>query len=176
MMTGRLDRLPLESSERLSRGAHQIRSVATLDHLTVDCFDCRLVMPGPGRCSRGRFRVVGGGEGVSIEIAKTMNRRSVLRLLGLGGAAALAAACSTPAPASPTAAPAKPADAKPAASPAAGALPRPRRHRRWQVQPPHLRRPRRASAKSIGIRSLPPPRLKVRSRWPLTRVLAIEPS
>lgn len=58
---------------------------------------------------------------------RAVNRRTALRLIGLGGAATLAAACQAAAPTSPTAAPAKPTEAakpaapagSPAASPAA---------------------------------------------------------
>src|SRR5688572_26056612 len=54
-----------------------------------------------------------------------LTRRRALELLGLSGAGALLAACSAPAPASPTAAPAKPTTASAAAagSPAAAASP-----------------------------------------------------
>ena len=52
-----------------------------------------------------------------------MSRRSVLRLLGIGSAAALAAACSPSAPAAPTAKPAEPAQPAAAASPAAAGSP-----------------------------------------------------
>jgi len=52
-----------------------------------------------------------------------MSRRSVLRLLGIGSAAALAAACSPSAPASPTAKPAAAASPAAAGSPSAAASP-----------------------------------------------------
>jgi peptide/nickel transport system substrate-binding protein len=49
-------------------------------------------------------------------LERRLSRRGLLRVMALGGSAALLAACAPAAPASPTAAPAKPAESKPADS------------------------------------------------------------
>jgi peptide/nickel transport system substrate-binding protein len=70
--------------------------------------------------------------GLEQSLERSLSRRSLLRVLAVGGAAALATACAPSAPAAPTAAPAKPTeaaapaakpDAKPAAPTAAPAAP-----------------------------------------------------